>query len=89
MPIEKRPVDQGPRNFDDRINEVLLYVIMGLRLQIGRGACKVVTLLLLMAFGQSIGQVDVVSNNDGHLFKETMLSFITHVHQYCTSGPNL
>ena len=47
-----------------------------------------VTLLLLVAFGQSIGQVGIVSNNAGRFLEETMLSFVTHTpvrHQWSKS----
>ena len=54
------------------------FSIKCLWLQICGRACKMVILLLLMAFGQSIGQVGIVSNNAGHFLEETMLSFVTH-----------
>ena len=65
------------------------YSIKCLWLQICGRTCKMVTLLLLVAFGQSIGQVGIVSNNAGHFLEETMLSFVLHtpvLHQWSKSA---
>ena len=54
------------------------FSIMCLWLKIGGCGYKMVTLLLLVAFGQSIGQVGIVSDNTGQLLEEAMFSFISH-----------
>ena len=49
------------------------FSIKCLWLQICGRACKMVTLLLLVAFGQSIEQVGIVSNNAGRFHGESVI----------------